>query len=139
LQCPLLSLVSQVRYRICQGQLTERLDLEESDIFEGDALCSGNVCHFVQDGCHNGRRLRVLEESIRLQTGQHSESHPTNQDDVFGPCDGLYRRRDCGHNACTLQRRRQGLDAVRYSLWHLPEVEPLIGREPHCPCRQDFG
>ena len=79
--------------------------MEESDIVQGNASCGGNLCHFVQQGRLNGRRMRLLEELVGLQPGQHRERHGhTTNVTYLDHSNGLNRRRHLRHNACTLQR-----------------------------------
>ena len=91
--------------------------------------------HRRRDGCH----LRVLENFIALQTGQHRRRHGTYPCHVLRPLQRLDRRGHMRHDADTFQGVTQGLDPCRGPFGQLAQVEPLIGGETDGACWEHFG
>src|SRR5215831_16182003 len=77
----------------------------------------------------DGRHLRVLENFVALQTGQHRWCHETHPCHVFRPFERLDMWRHLYRNADTLEDVPQGLDTWGRTFGQLTQVASLIRPE----------
>src|SRR5262249_40953894 len=84
----------------------------------------------------DGRHLRILENLIAFQTGQHRWCHETHPCDVFRPFEGLDMWRHFDRNANPREEVSQGLDTWGRPCGQGTQIKPLIRPETNCACRQ---